>query len=95
MSEKKPKYIRKKCEHNKYSFQCKDCKGKSLCEHGTQQYYCKKCGGKGICEHNRIKQNCVDCHGQNICEHNKSVGVDVYCVKEAPYASMENLEAVV
>ena len=79
MSEKKPKYIRKKCEHNKYSFQCKDCKGKSLCEHGTQQYYCKKCGGKGICEHNRIKQNCVDCHGQNICEHNKRRSRCILC----------------
>lgn len=28
MSTEKPKYIRKKCEHNKYSFQCKNVKGR-------------------------------------------------------------------
>jgi excinuclease UvrABC ATPase subunit len=27
MSEEKPKYVRKKCEHNRYKFQCKDCNG--------------------------------------------------------------------
>ena len=24
---KENKYVRKRCEHGKYSFQCKDCKG--------------------------------------------------------------------
>ena len=71
MAEEKPKYIRKKCEHGRYSFQCKDCKGSALCEHGTRQYSCKKCGGKGVCEHNRIKQHCKDCGGVSICPHNK------------------------
>jgi hypothetical protein len=33
----KPKYVRKKCEHNRYKFQCKDCKGSSICEHGNQK----------------------------------------------------------
>ena len=27
MAEEKEKYVRKRCEHGKYSFQCKDCKG--------------------------------------------------------------------
>ncbi len=31
MTEPKPKYIRKKCEHDKYSFQCKECNGISVC----------------------------------------------------------------
>jgi hypothetical protein len=71
MSEEKPKYIRKKCEHNKYSFQCKECKGASICEHNRQKYICKECKGTSICEHNRIKYNCKDCKGTSICEHNK------------------------
>lgn len=41
MSEEKPKYVRKKCEHNKYKFQCKDCKGSQICEHNRQKYICK------------------------------------------------------
>lgn len=71
MTEEKPKYIRRRCEHDKYSFQCKECKGSVLCEHGTRQYSCKKCGGQGICEHKRIKQHCKDCGGVSICPHNK------------------------
>lgn len=39
----KPKYIRKKCEHNKYSFQCKECGGSSICEHDSDKYKCKEC----------------------------------------------------
>jgi hypothetical protein len=41
MSEEKPKDIRKKCEHSKYSFQCKDCKGSSLCDHEKRKYSIK------------------------------------------------------
>ena len=71
MSEEKPKYIRKKCEHNRYSFQCKDCKGSQICEHNRQKSICKDCKGSSICEHNRIRQHCKDCKGASICEHNK------------------------
>lgn len=71
MDNDKPKYIRKKCEHNKYSFQCKECNGTSFCPHEKRKIYCKECNGKGLCVHNRIKFNCTECHGVNICEHNK------------------------
>jgi hypothetical protein len=71
MSEQKPKYIRKRCEHNRYSFQCKDCKGSQICEHNRQKSICKDCKGSSICEHNRIKFNCKECKGISICEHNK------------------------
>jgi len=67
----KPKYVRKKCEHGKYSFQCKLCMGSQVCEHNNVKYFCKLCGGKGICIHNRIKQNCIECKGVSVCEHNK------------------------
>ena len=82
MEEENPKYKRKKCEHGKYSFQCKDCKdcnGSSLCVHGKRKYYCKSCGGKGVCEHDRIKQNCTLCSGSNICPHNKRRSRCVQC----------------
>ena len=41
MAEEKPKYIRKKCEHGKYTFQCKECKGSCICIHGKHTYICK------------------------------------------------------
>jgi len=71
MAEEKKKYIRKKCEHGKYSFQCKDCKGSCLCIHGKRKIYCIDCDGSGFCVHKKVKLNCVDCHGGNICDHNK------------------------
>jgi hypothetical protein len=45
MTEEKPKYIRKKCEHGRYSFQCKDCNGSSICSHNTYKSICKLCNG--------------------------------------------------
>ena len=60
MAEEKPKYIRKKCEHNRYSFQCKDCKGASICIHNNYKSICKQCDGKGLCIHKRIKQHCTE-----------------------------------
>ena len=63
--------FRKKCEHGKYSFQCKNCNGASVCIHKKQKHTCKECGGKGVCPHQRIKSNCVECHGGSICAHNK------------------------
>lgn len=71
MSEQKPKYVRKKCEHNKYKFQCKECAGSQICIHATQKATCKLCMGSAICEHNCIKYTCTICKGSTICEHNK------------------------
>ena len=71
MAEDKPKYIRKKCEHGKYSFQCRDCNGASFCIHSRVKYICKDCNGSSLCTHQRIKNQCVECHGASICPHNK------------------------
>lgn len=79
MAESKPKYIRKKCEHDKYSFQCKECNGVSVCIHKKQKHTCKECGGKGICPHQKIKSNCVECKGGSICEHNKRCSRCIEC----------------
>ena len=78
MTEKK-KYVRKKCEHGKYSFQCKTCKGAAFCIHGKYKIYCKICDGKGLCIHDSVKSNCVTCLGGNICEHKKRRNRCVLC----------------
>lgn len=67
----KPKYVRKKCEHGKYSFQCKNCIGVSICEHNKYKYICKICKESSFCTHNSLRQNCVKCGGISICQHNK------------------------
>ena len=71
MSQEKPKYIRKHCEHGKYAFQCKDCKGSCICIHEKVKSICKECNGSTICIHRKIKNQCKDCGGASICEHNK------------------------
>lgn len=71
MSGEKPKYVRKKCEHNRYKFQCKDCEGSQICEHKKVKFTCKICSSKTYCQHNSIKYHCVICKGTSICEHNK------------------------
>jgi len=48
MTEPKPKYVRKKCEHGKYSFQCKNCNGVSVCIHKKQKHTCKECCGASV-----------------------------------------------
>jgi hypothetical protein len=70
MSEEKPKYIRKKCEHNKRRSRCVDCKGGSICEHNKLKSRCVICIGSEICEHKIRKERCVECKGSQICEHN-------------------------
>ena len=79
MTEDRPKYIRKKCEHGKYSFQCKECKGCCICIHGKRKILCKDCDGSGYCIHGRYKLNCVECHGGNICPHNKRKNRCITC----------------
>jgi hypothetical protein len=79
MSEEKPKYIRKKCEHGKYKFQCVQCGGSQICIHNKVKSICKDCKGSAICIHNRIKQHCKDCIGVSICEHDKRRSRCVQC----------------
>jgi len=79
MAEEKPRYVRKRCEHGKYSFQCKDCNGSCICTHGKLKSICKECGGSNICSHKRVKNNCVECHGASICDHNKRRSRCVEC----------------
>ena len=62
---------RKICEHGKWKYQCKICKGSSICEHSRQRHTCKECYGSSICEHLKLRNICKDCNGSYICEHSK------------------------
>ncbi len=70
MSEEKPKYVRKKCEHGKQKYLCKECGGSQLCSHDKIKTRCKLCKGKYLCEHNIYKYYCKLCKGNGICIHN-------------------------
>ena len=59
------------CEHERYKYSCRLCKGKAICEHGKQKYYCKICVGSAICQHKRRRYLCKKCHGKGICEQGK------------------------
>lgn len=63
--------VHKKCEHDKYKYNCKSCKGVGICSHNKRKNRCIQCKGSGVCEHNKLKSTCVSCHGSAICEHNK------------------------
>lgn len=79
MASEAPKYVRKKCEHGRYSFQCRDCGGSAFCIHKKRKNNCSECGGNNICIHDRIKSNCVDCKGGAICPHQKRRSRCVEC----------------
>ena len=54
-------YLKYLCEHGKYKYQCKECKGTQICPHNRQKSRCKECGGSQICSHNREKNHCKKC----------------------------------
>ncbi len=62
MSEEKPKYIRKKCEHDKYSFQCKECKGASICDHNRIRSLCKEWSKRLETLQSQIEYWCAEDH---------------------------------
>ena len=54
-------YLKYFCEHGKYKYQCRECKGSQICPHRRQKYQCKECGGGQICPHSRRKAYCKKC----------------------------------
>ena len=70
--------LRKKCEHGRQKYDCKECGGSGICKHNCRKYNCIECGGNGICVHNRRSSRCKDCGGSGICEH----GRDKYNCKD-------------
>ena len=54
-------YLKYFCEHEKYKYQCRECKGSQICPHNKRKPRCKECVGSQICPHKRIKQTCKKC----------------------------------
>ena len=54
-------YLKYFCEHGKYKYQCRECKGSQICPHNKRKPQCKECGGSQICSHNREKNHCKKC----------------------------------
>ena len=65
------KYLKYFCEHEKYKYQCRECKGSQICPHNRRKSHCKECEGTQVCPHNRQKQTCKECGGAQICPHNR------------------------
>ncbi len=75
-----------KCEHNRCTYYCKECKGGGICEHNKIRYGCKECHGAGRCDkHNKLKTKCKECGGSRLCTHGKQIeycrecGGSAYC----------------
>ena len=64
-------YLKYFCEHEKYKYQCWECKGSQICPHNKRKPQCKECGGSQICSHNREKNRCKKCEGSQICSYNR------------------------
>ena len=54
-------YLKYFCEHGKYKYQCRECKGSQICPHNKRKPQCKECAGSQICPHNREKNHCKKC----------------------------------
>ena len=65
------RYLKYLCEHGKYKYQCRECKGSQICPHNKRKPQCKECVGSQICPHNRPKYRCKKCGGSQICPHNR------------------------
>ena len=54
-------YLKYFCEHGKYKYQCRECKGSQICPHNKRKPQCKECAGSQICPHSRRKAYCKNC----------------------------------
>ena len=54
-------YLKYLCEHGKYKYQCRECKGSQICPHNKRKPQCQECAGSQICRHSRKKQTCKKC----------------------------------
>ena len=65
------RYLKYLCEHGKYKYQCRECKGSQICPHSKRKSRCKECEGTQVCPHKRIKYQCKECGGTQVCPHNR------------------------
>ncbi len=65
--ENKVKEPRKRCQHGKNKYFCKEW-GSASCIHGRKKYTYKACGGRGLCPHGKVKSLCKPCGGSALCK---------------------------
>ena len=82
---RKAKYLKYFCEHEKYKYQCKECKGTQVCEHEKYKYQCKECKGTQICSHNKRKQTCKKCSDPI------KVNIEQWIFSSRQYDKMDNI----
>ena len=73
------KYLKYFCEHGKYKYRCKECKGSQICPHKRLKQTCKECKGSQICPHSRQKSFCKECKGSQISQHNREKQICKEC----------------
>ena len=79
------KYLKYFCEHEKYRYQCKECKGTQICAHNKQRSHCKKCEGSQVCLHNKRKQFCKKCSDPI------KVNIEQWIFNRRQYDKMKNI----
>ena len=52
---------RYECEHGRYKYQCKDCRGSSRCQHNLHFGFCMQCDSRYLCRHGKSKYTCSRC----------------------------------
>ena len=78
-------YLKYFCEHEKYKYQCRECKGSQICPHNKRKPRCKECVGSQICPHKRIKQTCKKCSDP------VKVSIKQWIFKSRQYDKMRNI----
>lgn len=87
----RPSKPRKRCEHGRERFRCRDCNGVSICEHNRQRYYCLQCTGTGICPHRQRKERCRLCGGAGLCaQHFRRIEDCRECNPDHPLHGMKS-----
>ena len=78
-------YLKYLCEHGKYKYQCRECKGSQICPHNKRKPQCKECAGSQICLHSRKKQTCKKCSDPI------TVNIEQWIFNSRQYDKMRNI----
>ena len=78
-------YLKYLCEHGKYKYQCRECKGSQICAHDKRKPQCQECAGSQICPHSRKKQTCKKCSDP------VKVNIEQWIFNSRQYDKMRNI----
>ena len=81
-------YLKYFCEHGKYKYQCRECKGSQICPHNKRKPQCKECGGSQICSH--IKK-CREKNHCKKCSDPIKISIEQWIFNSRQYDKMRNI----